>query len=115
MPKEWELQPINLQDPAVQDELSRLTASAIAFLKVPGASLTLADWRQLGPVSRAAFIQAGVEVEAERLMKLRSALVGGELGLADAISEYDGGAAREAVRLKLATEAAVRRINAHSS
>lgn len=77
-------------------ELPEARAWALAFLKIPGATLTLSDWERLAPLYRAAFIAAGAEVEAERLVKLNMVLQG-QLG--DAISEYDGGVLAATQRL----------------
>lgn len=91
-------------------ELPEARAWALMFLKIPGATLTLADWERLTPVQRAGFVQAGAEVEAERLTKLNM-VIRGELG--EAISEYDGGTLAATQRLVRGVDAVVERLSGH--
>lgn len=86
-------------------ELPEARAWAVAFLKIPGATVTVGDWERLTPLQRAALVQAGPEVEAERLVKLNLVLQG---KVGEAISEYDGGQAAALERLSRSVDAVVR-------
>lgn len=86
-----------------------------AFLRVPGATITLSEWSQLSHLDKVAAMQAGVALEAERLVKLSKAVQGG-VDLADAISEADDGMLRDTMLLSNAVDKAARRLSgAHAT
>lgn len=102
------IQPFDVE--ACKEVLEHRRKLAVSFLKIPGATVTLTDWRTLDDLDKAALVQAGAEVEAEKLYKLSQIFSKDPIAIADAISEADGGILRDRLRLNEAVSKAAQRL-----
>lgn len=76
----------------------RLLEEAADFLRAGGV-VTIADWKDLEDVERAALVQAGGIVAAERAARIGAATQG-PAGAAAVLAEADGGEALAQVQLR---------------
>jgi hypothetical protein len=106
----FDITPFDVEQESVKALLTDRQRLAAQFLRIPGATVTVMDWRSLDNFDKVALIRAGMEVEAERLYKQSQVLSGDPIALADAISEADGGMLRDRLRLTQAVAKASARM-----